>query len=313
MVILGVNFHVAITKTPLGYDKDQRRKCIEKLVEKRKTTTLNDTENIMMDELTPFTQRDNLSKELDGTRIPERPPSTLDSVVSTASSWLNSASVGASSLADKYLPGFLYPKISRVPATGSGGLSTTDTISNVVAAPRTPAPAQLQMIVRQVPVEDSSSEEYGSDIEMDDPRTQAPNREGISSQAHVPTPTSPAGSDHDEPVVHRRRGIAEMRSPSPELNSNRGRNDFHDITVTSFTEYEEGDCTGGEARLPPFRIGDCKREYGMSYREMDGIKRDPNSPVQGEESFLVGGVLPPQCSCQEEKYSWQISSDRMKL
>ena len=69
---------------------------------------------------------------------------------------------------------------------------------------------------------------------------------------------------------------------------------------------------GNEARLPPFRLGDYKLECKVSYREMEDIKNDPSSTIPGEESFLVNGVLPPQCSFHEEMYSWKISSARMR-
>ena len=76
-------------------------------------------------------------------------------------------------------------------------------------------------------------------------------------------------------------------------------------------EYKEGVLPGGDDKLPPLILGDYRLAYNTSYAEMPDIGHDPNPTFQCVEAFLVGGVIPPQCSFQEEVYSWKLSSRRM--
>ena len=79
-------------------------------------------------------------------------------------------------------------------------------------------------------------------------------------------------------------------------------------------EYKAGDDAGDNGStfgLPPFRLGIFSKDYRVSYREMETNIDDPPSCVFGEESFLVGDVLPPQCSFHGESYGG-IPNARMR-
>ena len=59
------------------------------------------------------------------------------------------------------------------------------------------------------------------------------------------------------------------------------------------------------------KIGDYKTEYETSYKEMRET-HDPRRAVRLPASFLIGGVLPPQCSKQDEKF-YNMSKERLEL
>lgn len=225
-------------------------------------------------------------------------------VQGAASIFVSAAFEVASNLKDSMTPAKPYPTISGEAAPGSGGLSTTDTITNVPGSSMRAAPAQQSMTIDREPDDESSDETDEDSVEINESDAATAARipapivisEGNSSQARQPSPTSSAGSDHGSPVVQPRPWIADMRSPSPESDPDRRTRDpSHDTTVTSFVEYHEGDDAGNNGStygLPPLRLGSFKKEYSKSYREFIP-EGHPTSCVQGEESFLVGEVLPP--------------------
>lgn len=65
VVILGVNFHVAITRTPPGSDKAQRQMVVAGLEAKREHTALTDTEQRIMEKIPQIIANENVKREFD--------------------------------------------------------------------------------------------------------------------------------------------------------------------------------------------------------------------------------------------------------
>ena len=110
-----------------------------------------------------------------------------------------------------------YPSITGTAAAGSGGLSTTDTVSNIPGPPPPPPPPPppaalpLEDIAKEEPEDDSHSESYESDgsseVIMDGhvrvKYKDYQRREGNSSQTRleheqVQSPTETAEENHLE-------------------------------------------------------------------------------------------------------------------
>lgn len=142
VVALGANLHVSIGQTSPTFDAEERRKLFLKLMEKCDFENLGPIETKIMDGLTPM-----IEKEAGQIELPDvlrkalaayRPRATA--LVANASTIIIEVAAASSSVVEGMIgqASRMWPSMSGNAAAGSGGLSSTDTISNV------PSPTPLK-------------------------------------------------------------------------------------------------------------------------------------------------------------------------
>lgn len=129
----------------------------------------------------------------------------------------------------------------------------------------------------------------------------------------------PRTPDRGKERVGRFRGgsgqprMTEMRSPElkiaiPERETTQRRDESED---SDFSPWRPGEHAGFEDyKLPPVRTGDYKLSMKSSYKVLRD-KHDPEHSVRIPESFLIAGVLPPQCTKQSQ-VNKNMSADKLE-